>query len=70
MGEDSEDWSKVTVPPTVESPRRTATVVRRGVSCWFCYALRGWRAISEIGVGEERKVTDGEWKVWCCGCSG
>ena len=25
VGEDSEDCSKVTVPPTVESPRSTAT---------------------------------------------
>ena len=41
MSDDSEDCSKVTVPLTFESPRRTATVERRIVN--FCLLNDAYR---------------------------
>lgn len=49
VGDDSEACSKVTVPPTVESPRRTATVFRSGGEYVSHYlgAGRGEKVASE-----------------------
>jgi len=52
--EDSEGWSKVTVPLTLESPRRTATGERRVVSFFWVYDGYG------VGLREQMEKTDKE----------
>lgn len=56
VGEDSSVCSKETVPLTLESPRRTATVVRMGVSSAVVGGLKNRSVILTIDQGNEWKV--------------
>lgn len=79
VGEDSEACSKVTVPPTEESPRRTATMTpgmkgrrQHGVDIDARNGLKGRQSGGKRGVGRDREEKgDGRGVIGafrCCVC--